>query len=121
MKLSIISTLALACAVTASRQGESRMAHLMSLKLEHRERARSQGLFKVNKYIDQGSTKCVDGKAGEYSCENVDLQGFLSHQALGSTTREGNDLWGIFLSLYVYVYTKIWLNIMKGRTLVTSC
>ncbi|KAH8433784.1 uncharacterized protein LDX57_011418 [Aspergillus melleus] len=94
MKLSIISALALACAVTASREGESRMAHLMSLKLEHRERARSQGLFKVNKYIDQGSTKCVDGKAGEYSCGNVDLQGFLSHQALGSTTREGNDVWG---------------------------
>lgn len=101
MKLSLIS-LALACAVTASREGESRMAHLMALKMEHRERSRSQGLFTVNKYIDLGSSKCVDGKAGEYSCENVDLQGFLSHQALGSTTREGNDVWGgFFLSVYV--------------------
>ncbi|KAA8650254.1 uncharacterized protein ATNIH1004_002936 [Aspergillus tanneri] len=87
MRLSIVFSLILACAVVASREGESRMAHLMSLKLEHRERARSQGLFRVNKYTDKGSTKCVDGKAGEYSCENVDLQGFLSHQALGSTTR----------------------------------
>ncbi|THC96682.1 hypothetical protein EYZ11_003837 [Aspergillus tanneri] len=96
MRLSIVFSLILACAVVASREGESRMAHLMSLKLEHRERARSQGLFRVNKYTDKGSTKCVDGKAGEYSCENVDLQGFLSHQALGSTTREGNDIWGMY-------------------------
>ncbi|KAE8153574.1 hypothetical protein BDV25DRAFT_127090 [Aspergillus avenaceus] len=94
MKQALLSSLALACLAVASRQGAPVMDHLMSLKVEHRERARAQGLFKANNYIDLGKTACVDGKAGEYSCENVDLLGFLSHQAMGSTTREGNDIWG---------------------------
>ncbi|KAE8423460.1 hypothetical protein BDV36DRAFT_92160 [Aspergillus pseudocaelatus] len=94
MKSSFISLLSLACLGAASREGAPVMSHLMSIKTEHRERARAQGLFRPNNYIDLGKTPCVDGKAGEYSCENVDLLGFLSHQAMGSTTREGNDIWG---------------------------
>ncbi|KAF7592141.1 hypothetical protein BBP40_000628 [Aspergillus hancockii] len=94
MRSTILSFLSLASLATASREAAPVMNHLMSIKTEHREQARAQGLFKLNNYIDLGKTPCVNGKAGEYSCENVDLLGFLSHQALGSTSREGNDVWG---------------------------
>ncbi|KAL4767973.1 hypothetical protein BDW60DRAFT_211467 [Aspergillus nidulans var. acristatus] len=94
MKLSALSLLSVACVVTASRHGAETMEYLMSLKQQSRERARTQGLFDINRYPDEGAKKCRNGKAGEYSCENVDLLSFLSHQALGSATREGNDVWG---------------------------
>lgn len=71
------------------------MEHLMDLKMKSRQRARANGLFRLNRWPEHGSTKCKKGKAGEYSCENVDLNAFLSHQALGSVTREGNDVWGM--------------------------
>ncbi|CBF78913.1 hypothetical protein AN7181.2 [Aspergillus nidulans FGSC A4] len=94
MKLSALSLLTVACVATASSHGAETMEYLMSLKQQSRERARSQGLFDINRYPDEGAKKCKNGKAGEYSCENVDLLSFLSHQALGSVTREGNDVWG---------------------------
>ncbi|KAL4735832.1 hypothetical protein BDV11DRAFT_211747 [Aspergillus similis] len=94
MKLSALSLLSVACVATASRHGAETMEYLMSLKQQSRERARAQGLFNINRYPDEGAKKCTNGKAGEYSCENVDLLSFLSHQALGSATREGNDVWG---------------------------
>ncbi|KAL4814971.1 hypothetical protein BDW67DRAFT_165040 [Aspergillus spinulosporus] len=94
MKLSALSLLSIACVATASRHGAETMEYLMSLKQQSRERARAQGLFDINRYPDEGAKKCKNGKAGEYSCENVDLLSFLSHQALGSATREGNDVWG---------------------------
>ncbi|GES58635.1 regulatory P-domain-containing protein [Aspergillus terreus] len=94
MKWTLLSSLALASLATASFEGEAKMSHLMSLKMQSRERARASGLFQVNRYMDRGATKCKNGKAGEYSCDNVDLNAFLSHQAMGSVTREGNDIWG---------------------------
>ncbi|KAL4976915.1 hypothetical protein BDW66DRAFT_45984 [Aspergillus desertorum] len=94
MKLSALSFLSVACVATASHHGAETMEYLMSLKQQSRERARAQGLFNINRYPDEGAKKCKNGKAGEYSCENVDLLAFLSHQALGSATREGNDVWG---------------------------
>ncbi|EAW13493.1 uncharacterized protein ACLA_055410 [Aspergillus clavatus NRRL 1] len=93
MKFSALSLLHLACAATAS-QGEFAMNRLMSTKLNHWSKARTQGMFDANRYPDLGKQKCANGTAGEYSCENVDLLGFLSHQAMGSETREGNDIWG---------------------------
>lgn len=39
-------------------------------------------------------TACVDGKAGEYACNKIDLKAFLRHQDMGSRTRVGNDVWG---------------------------
>ncbi|KAL4804063.1 hypothetical protein BDV18DRAFT_143747 [Aspergillus unguis] len=94
MKLSVVSLLSAATLATASHQGAQTMEHLMSLKAQSRERARAQGLFDLNRYPDEGQKACTDGKAGEYMCENVDLLSFISHQALGSSNREGNDVWG---------------------------
>ena len=44
-------------------------------------------------YPSVSNTPCVDGKAGEYECENVDLLSFVPLQELGSTGN-GNDIWG---------------------------
>lgn len=38
-------------------------------------------------------TKCVDGKAGAYSCKDVDLLSFTPIRELGSTY-DASDSWG---------------------------
>lgn len=70
------------------------MAELMNAKRSFREQEVANGVFDKNRYTLQTATACVDGKAGEYSCRDADLKGFLRHQDLGSITREGNDVWG---------------------------
>jgi choice-of-anchor B domain-containing protein len=40
----------------------------------------------------QHFTPCVDGMAGAYPCDNVDLLEYVSHAALGGS--DGNDIWG---------------------------
>ena len=40
-----------------------------------------------------GAADCVDGHAGEYACKNIDLGAFVSHADLGSSTRQGSDIW----------------------------
>ncbi|PLN79669.1 hypothetical protein BDW42DRAFT_172478 [Aspergillus taichungensis] len=94
MKASLLSLLSASSLALASHTGGEIMSGLMTRKLETRQRARDQGFFRLNKYPEMGATPCKDGKAGEYSCENVDLLGFISHQAMESKTREGNDVWG---------------------------
>lgn len=95
MKFSPVSaTAALLFAGTAYAGGDSsRMDKYMAMKLKDREYERSLGLFDKAK-SDQTTTPCVNGMAGEYSCSNVDMWGFLSHADMGSTSREGNDVWG---------------------------
>ena len=55
---------------------------------------RANGLYDLDRYEKLGATPCKDGKAGEYSCNKVDLQAFLRHQDTGSQARAGNDIWG---------------------------
>lgn len=40
-----------------------------------------------------GYTQCVNGKAGEYDCNNVDLMSFIPLTDLGSNG-DANDIWG---------------------------
>ncbi|SPO06072.1 uncharacterized protein DNG_08761 [Cephalotrichum gorgonifer] len=70
------------------------MAALKERKVSHREKEIADGVFDLNRYAAVGPTACVNGKAGEYSCNKVDLLGFLRHEDVGSVTREGNDIWG---------------------------
>ncbi|SPO02453.1 uncharacterized protein DNG_05126 [Cephalotrichum gorgonifer] len=70
------------------------MSTLRERKLSQREKDTTSGLFDLNRYAAASATPCVNGKAGEYSCNKVDLLGFLRHQDAGSVTREGNDIWG---------------------------
>ncbi|KAH7174999.1 uncharacterized protein B0J16DRAFT_364942 [Fusarium flagelliforme] len=58
------------------------------------EKQAASGVFDKDRYKVASSTACVDGKAGGYSCNNVDMKGFLRHQDMGSRTRVGNDVWG---------------------------
>lgn len=91
MKFSTVAMLGMAGTAMAATD----MATLMALKTKTRTAQREAGLFdkgRMSRRIDVA--KCENGKAGEYSCSNVDLLGFLSHETLGSKTREGNDVWG---------------------------
>ena len=71
------------------------MSTLRQRKTSQREKDIAAGQFDVDRYEAVDATACTDGKAGEYSCNNVDLLGFLRHQDIGSQTREGNDIWGM--------------------------
>lgn len=92
------ATIALLGSMAGSAVAATGMAELMAKKTAQRTAQREAGLFDKDRMPPAARkaavTKCVNGKAGVYSCSNVDLYGFLSHQVLGSTTREGNDVWG---------------------------
>ncbi|KAI6778455.1 uncharacterized protein J7T54_005361 [Emericellopsis cladophorae] len=70
------------------------MSTLRQRKESQFEKDRADGMYKKNRYEVASATECVDGKAGEYSCNNIDLKGFIRHQDTNSRTREGNDVWG---------------------------
>ncbi|KND91819.1 hypothetical protein TOPH_03341 [Tolypocladium ophioglossoides CBS 100239] len=100
MKLTALSALALATAAVAqsefqeSSMVENKMGMLMNLKTTHHEMKKAAGVFAEGRYEVKSAVTCTDGKAGEYSCENVDLAGHLTHENMGSMTRAGNDIWG---------------------------
>lgn len=91
MKASVTLSL-LAVAGWATAEDPAKMDRLMSLKLRQRETQRTMGFFDPGKYSDK-HVKCENGKSGEYSCNNVDMYGFLSHEEMGSATRMANDCW----------------------------
>ncbi|KAF5025519.1 hypothetical protein F66182_2424 [Fusarium sp. NRRL 66182] len=70
------------------------MAELRQRKVDLHEREAAAGVFDKDRYRVTAGTSCVDGHAGEYSCNNIDLLGFMRHQDMGSRTRVGNDIWG---------------------------
>lgn len=91
----LFATLLLAGFAATMTADELKMDHLMGMKLEHWSKMRAEGMFDSNR-VASGAQKvpCSGGKAGEYLCDHVDLLSFLSHEDMGSTTREGNDVWG---------------------------
>ncbi|TLD19205.1 hypothetical protein PspLS_09800 [Pyricularia sp. CBS 133598] len=70
------------------------MSVLREKKVTQHEKDVAAGRFDVDRYQATGAIPCVDGKAGEYKCNGLDLMGFLRHQDMGSRTRVGNDVWG---------------------------
>jgi hypothetical protein len=90
MKFSVIAVLALAGSAVAKE-----MADLMAIKTAQRNAQRTKGLFRKGRWNKRFKGQCRNGKSGEYACNNVDLQDFLSHEQMGSETREGNDVWGM--------------------------
>jgi hypothetical protein len=79
----------------AAAANDANVNRLMQLKTNHWQSMRDNGMFDPGRYKSVSTTTaCVNGKAGDYSCQNVDMHAFLSHQDMGSTTREGNDVWG---------------------------
>ncbi|KAG5650706.1 hypothetical protein H0H81_011312 [Sphagnurus paluster] len=55
---------------------------------------RAAGLYQSRKHRALSYAPCVDGRAGEFKCNNVDLYSFKSHAELGSETGEGSSSWG---------------------------
>ncbi|KAK3356827.1 hypothetical protein B0T25DRAFT_603427 [Lasiosphaeria hispida] len=85
---------AFAAALSGHATAET-MAVLKQRKLEAWSAQAEAGVFDLDRYAKlAATTPCVNGKAGEYKCSNVDLISFLRHQDLGSSTRRGNDVWG---------------------------
>lgn len=53
------------------------------------------GVFKSEQYPTiTKHTPCINGYAGEFRCNNVDLHYFASHADLGSVTGRGSSTWG---------------------------
>ncbi|KAG6037447.1 hypothetical protein E4U41_005089 [Claviceps citrina] len=95
MKLAKIALLALTtgCGVQAE-SARSQMSRVMDLKAAFHKQKQEAGVFAENGYKAMGRVECKDGKAGEYRCENVDVKASITHEQMGSTSREGNDIWG---------------------------
>lgn len=87
----ILTTAVSALAGTAAAEP---MSVLRKLKLDTWAAQSEAGVFDIDRYAAQAATPCVNGRAGEYKCNNVDLVSFLRHQDMGSSTRRGNDIWG---------------------------
>ena len=92
-----IATAALgATAVSAAEGSVSKMDRLMELKTKQWDNAMARGVFGGSALYHKilKTTPCINGKAGEYQCRNVNMHGFLSHEDLGSQVKMGNDIWG---------------------------
>lgn len=70
------------------------MPELQRIKLAQHDEERAAGAFDMDRYEQQAATKCKNGKAGPYSCKNIDLKGFLRHQDMDTKLLQGNDVWG---------------------------
>ncbi|KAG5979343.1 hypothetical protein E4U55_005268 [Claviceps digitariae] len=94
MKLVTLTMLAMATGCIQAESAMSKMSQVMSLKASFHKQKQEAGVFAENNYKAMGTVKCENGKAGDYSCKNVDVKGSITHEAMGSTSREGNDIWG---------------------------
>ncbi|PGG95475.1 hypothetical protein GX51_08233 [Blastomyces parvus] len=99
MKLSLLAPLAVTgLAVAGNLQAETnmlQMERLMNMKVAAQEKLRKDGVLDEGRFKSVNKKqRCVNGKAGEFSCNNVDMTAFLSHEDMESAARLGNDVWG---------------------------
>ncbi|TKX19772.1 hypothetical protein C1H76_7970 [Elsinoe australis] len=93
-------------AVASLKSDGSAMAKLMEAKEADWKAAADKGTFLISKFLKKVTSfqPCINGKAGRgvnstYTCNNVNLHGFISHDELGTSTTaadaiRGNDVWG---------------------------
>ncbi|KAF5381289.1 hypothetical protein D9615_008330 [Tricholomella constricta] len=67
---------------------------IMRNKTESFAARRAAGKYDSRKHRPLSYIPCVNGRAGEFKCSNVDLYSFKSHAELGSATGEGSSSWG---------------------------
>lgn len=80
------------------------MEDLRAMKLKFAKEQEEAGFFDAGRYPStMAAKKCEGGKAGDFKCQGVDLMGFLSHEAMKSKTRAGNDVWGKQLYFLPYI------------------
>jgi hypothetical protein len=76
---------------TSGNAHETIMANKHKLWAKHG----TKGEYESAKYIGtRKKTSWVNGKAGEFRCNKVDLLDFQSHAELGSATGQGISSWG---------------------------
>ncbi|KAG5925967.1 hypothetical protein E4U42_003770 [Claviceps africana] len=93
MKLGTVTLLAMAAGYVQAESAASKMSQVMRAKASFHKKKQEAGVFAEKNYQGTGYVECKDGKAGEYSCHNIDVKGSMTHEAMGSTSREGNDIW----------------------------
>jgi len=71
----------------------STMNRVMTIKEQQWSECADDGRCPVQGLSTVSNIKCVDGRAGEYDCENVDLMSFVPLSDLGCGG-DGNDIWG---------------------------
>ena len=71
------------------------MPSLMQLKQREWERCKSDPICSAQSQPPPplGNINCINGKADEYECSNIDLLSFLPRRVLGCR-RSANDIWG---------------------------
>ena len=96
MKANALLVAALLGGASVVAEKVAKMDVMMELKTKQWDRAAEMGLFGGSKMYPKQTkpVSCVDSKAGEYQCNNIDMISFLSHEDLGSETLRGNDVWG---------------------------
>jgi len=67
---------------------------IMRRKTERFAARRAAGAFDSSRHLPLSFVPCVDGRAGEFKCSNIDLYSFKSHADLGSAVGEGSSSWG---------------------------
>lgn len=70
----------------------SRMQQVMKEKVRQHEACAAASECPINRAF-KSNVKCVDGKAGDYECKNIDMLSFVPIAELGST-RDASDSWG---------------------------
>lgn len=91
--MKFLTAAGLAAAAFSGHALAETMAQLKQLKEASWSALNETGAFDLDRYDSlRAPTSCVNGKAGEYQCSNVDLVSFLRHQDMGSSTRKGNDI-----------------------------
>ncbi|KAF7440133.1 hypothetical protein PC9H_000477 [Pleurotus ostreatus] len=76
---------------------ESGAVHNGIMDMKHRlwSAKEAAGAFNSARYSKiEDFTPCINGTAGEFRCNNIDLYSFYSHADLGSQTGQGSSSWG---------------------------
>ncbi|KAK5943803.1 hypothetical protein PMZ80_003084 [Knufia obscura] len=99
MKVNNFLTASLVAATTvagAKINNAAKMEGMMELKEQQWSAAAQRGVFGGSKMYKKKTSveRCINGRAGEYQCKNIDMHAFLSHEDLGSEDLRGNDIWG---------------------------
>ena len=112
MKFTAATVAATAAYFFGPASAAASMAELKELKMATWSAQAEAGVYDVDRYQAlAATTPCVNGKAGEYRCNKVDLVSFLRHQDMGSSTRKGNDVCECFSPFKAHY---MWEMIMKA-------
>lgn len=80
------------CLQATEKYDSPRMYGVMEEKKLYWAKEEKDGV--IGSTASAGPALCVDGDAGGYPCDGIDLQSMVSLEDLGCGTNQGNDIWG---------------------------